>query len=208
MGWRSTTTTPSCHPSTPTQRYDTYNTNMVDRSHVAMSVSSSHVNTHNSYSCTDMSRWSNHSAYAFEQASNMHNGFVPPYSLTELASHCTPQTHLPISNCYRRANMRASADFSPSFYTAPDSIRMDIAPNMVSSQPIGSSAFHSASPVYSRVEESSTNTPTSSTNRSDIDKGSDTELTIENLSVEYRQKLEAICLKMEESFMAHYDVTS
>jgi hypothetical protein len=104
--------------------------------------------------------------------------------------------------------MRASADFSPSLYTAPDSIRMDIAPNMVSSQPIGSSAFHSASPVYSRVEESSTNTPTSSTNSSDIDKGSDTELTIENLSVEYRQKLEAICLKMEESFMAHYDVTS
>jgi hypothetical protein len=41
-----------------------------------------------------------------------------------------------------------------------------------------------------------------------MDKGSDTELTIEDLLVEYRQKLEAINLKMEEAFMAHYDVTS
>jgi hypothetical protein len=73
---------------------------------------------------------------------------------------------------------------------------------------VESSAFYSASPVYSRIEESPANTPASSTNRSDIDKGFDTELTIEYLSVEYRQKFEAINLKMEEAFMARYDVTS
>jgi hypothetical protein len=49
--------------------------------------------------------------------------------------------------------------------------------------------------------------PASSTNRSDIDKGSDTELTIEDLPVEYRQKLESIHLKIEEAFMSRYDVT-
>jgi hypothetical protein len=104
--------------------------------------------------------------------------------------------------------MRVSIDFDQSLYTTPYLIRMEIAPNMVSSPPVASSAFHSASPVYSRVEESSLNTPTSSTNRSDIDKGSDTELTIEDLPVEYRWKLEAINLKMEEAFMARYDVIS
>jgi hypothetical protein len=79
---------------------------------------------------------------------------------------------------------------------------------MVLAPPIVSSMFHSALPVYSRVEESLANTPTSSTNRSDINKGSDTELTIEGMPVGYRQKLEAIRLKMEEAFMARYDVTS
>jgi hypothetical protein len=88
-----------------------YNTNVVDRSHVAMPVSSSHVNMHNSYSSTDMSRWSNHNAYIFEHVSNIHNRFVPPDSSTESASHCTPQTHMSLSNCYSRANMRASANF-------------------------------------------------------------------------------------------------
>jgi hypothetical protein len=146
-----------------------YNTNVLDRSHVDMLVSSSHVNMHNSYSSTDMSRWSNHNAYIFKHASNIHNGFVPPYLSTELASHCTPQTHMPMSNCYSRANTRASADFSQSLYTTPDSIRMEIVPNMVSSPLAVSSIFHSASPVYSRVEESSANTPASSTNRFDID---------------------------------------
>jgi hypothetical protein len=77
---------------------------------------------------------------------------------------------------------------------------------MVLAPPIVSSMFHSALPVYSRVEESSANTPISSTNRSDINKGS--ELTIEDMPVGYYQKLEAIRLKMEEAFMAHYDVTS
>jgi hypothetical protein len=77
-----------------------YNTNVVDRSHVAIHVSSSHVNMHNSYSSTNMSRWSNHNAYIFEHVSNIHNGFVPPYSSTKPASHCTPQTHMPMSNCY------------------------------------------------------------------------------------------------------------
>jgi hypothetical protein len=144
----------------------------------------------------------------FEHASNMHNGFVPPYSSTEPVSHCTSQTHMPMSNCYSRADMRVSADFGQSLCTAPDSIRMGIAPNMVSSPPVVSSTFHSASPIYSRVEESSTNTSASSTNRSDIDKGSDTELTIEDLPIEYRQKVEAIHLKMEEAFKACYDVTS
>jgi hypothetical protein len=85
---------------------------------------------------------------------------------------------------------------------------MEIAPNMVLAPPVVSGAFHSASPVYSQVEESSASTPTSSTNRFDINKGSDTELTIKDLPVEYRQKLEAICMKMEEAFMAPYDVTS
>jgi hypothetical protein len=56
--------------------------------------------------------------------------------------------------------MRALADFGQSLYTAPDSIRMEIAP------------------------------------------------TIEDLSVEYRQKLEAINMKMEEAFLACYDVTN
>jgi hypothetical protein len=125
---------------------------MVDSSHATMHVSSSHVNMHNSYNSTDMSRWSNHNAYIFEHASNIHNGFVPPYSLTEHASHCTPQTHMPMSKCYNRADTRASADFGQSLYTTPDSIGMEIAPNMVSSQPTASSAFHPDSPVYSQIE--------------------------------------------------------
>jgi hypothetical protein len=89
-----------------------YNTNVVDRSHVAMPMSSSHVNMHNSYGSIDMSRWINHNAYIFEHASNIHNGFVHPYSLTEPASYCTPQIHMPMSNCYSRADTRASADFN------------------------------------------------------------------------------------------------
>jgi hypothetical protein len=56
---------------------------MVDISHVVMPASSSHVNMHNSYNSTDMSGLSNHNSYVFEHASNMHNGFVPPYSSTE-----------------------------------------------------------------------------------------------------------------------------
>jgi hypothetical protein len=115
---------------------------------------------------------------------------------------------MPMSNYYSRADMRALADFGQSLYIAPDSIRIEIAPNMVSSQPFTSGTFHLASHVYSQIEESSANTPASSTNMSDIDKGSDTELTIEDLPVEYRRKFEAISLKMEEAFMAHYDVIS
>jgi hypothetical protein len=126
-----------------------YNTNVVDRCHIARSVSSSHVNMHNSYSSIDMSRSSNHNAYIFEHVSNIHNGFVPPYTSIEPASHCTPQTHMPMSNCYSRADMRASTDFDQSLYAAPDLIRMEIAPNMVSSPPVVSSTFHSASPIYS-----------------------------------------------------------
>jgi hypothetical protein len=166
-----------------------YNINVVYRSHVVMPVSSSHVNMHNSYSSTDMSRWSNHNAYIFEHVSNIRNGFVPLYSSTEPTSYCTPQTHMLMSNCYSRADTRALADFGQSLYTTLVLIRMEIAPTTISPQPIASSAFHSASPVYSRVEESSANTPTSSINRSDIDKGSDTKLTIEDLPVEYRRKL-------------------
>jgi hypothetical protein len=104
--------------------------------------------------------------------------------------------------------MRVLADFSQSLYAVPDPIRMEIAQNMVSAPPIVSSAFHSASPIYSRVEEGSANTPASSTNMSDINKGSNIELTIEDLPVEYHQKFEAIHLKMEEAFMVRYDVTS
>jgi hypothetical protein len=95
-----------------------YNTNIVDKSHVAMPMSSSHVNMHNSYSRNDISRWSNHNAYIFEHVSNIHNRFVPPYSSTEPASHCTSQTHMPMSNCYSRAEMRVLADFGKSLYTA------------------------------------------------------------------------------------------
>jgi hypothetical protein len=185
-----------------------YNTNVVDRSLVVIRVPSSHVNMHNSYSSTDMSRWSNHNTYIFEHVSNIYIEFVPPYSSTEPASHCAPQTHMPMSNYYSRADMRASTNFCQSLYTAPDSIKMKIALNMVSSPPVASSVFHLASPLYGRVEESSPNTSASSTNKSDIDKGSNTKLTIEDLPVEYRQKFEAINLKMEEAFMAHYDVTS
>jgi hypothetical protein len=185
-----------------------YNTNVVDRSHVAMHMSSSHVNMHNSYSSTDMSRWSNDNVYIFEHVSNIHNGFVLPYSSTKPALHYAPQTHMPMSNYYSRVDVRAPADFSQLLYTTLDSIRMKIAPNIVSLPPVASSMFHSATPIYSRVEESSASTPASSTNRSDIDKGSNTKLTIEDLPVEYHRKFEAINLKMEEVFMDHYDVTS
>jgi hypothetical protein len=104
---------------------------------------------HNSYSSTDMSRWSNHNAYVSEHVSNIHNGFMPSYSSTELTSHCKLQTHMPMSNGYSRADMRASANFGQPLYTTSDSIRMEIASNMVSAPPIVSSMFHSASPVYS-----------------------------------------------------------
>jgi hypothetical protein len=115
---------------------------VVDRSHIVMPMSSSHVNMHNSYSSIDMSRWSNHNAYVFAHASNIRNGFVPPCSSTESTSHCTPQTLMPMSNCYSRAGMKASADFDQSLYAAPDSIRMEIALNMVSSPPVASSMFN------------------------------------------------------------------
>jgi hypothetical protein len=157
---------------------------------------------------TDMSRWSNHNAYIFEHVSNIHNEFVPPYSSTEPASYCTPQTHLSMSNCYSRADMRASIDFCQSLYATADSIRMEIAPNMALLPPVAFSAFYLDSPIYSRVEKSSANTPASSTNRSDIHKGSYTELTIEDPPVEYHRKFEAINLKIEKAFMARYDVTS
>jgi hypothetical protein len=184
-----------------------YNTSVVDRSHVVMPASSSmlictiHIVV---LTCLDGVII----MLVSEHVSNIHNGFMPSYSSTELASHCKLQTHMPMSNCYSRADMRASANFGQSLYTTSDSIRMEIAPNMVSAPPGVSSAFHSASPVYSRVEKSSANTPTSSTNGSDVDKGFDTKLTIEDLPVEYHQKFEAINMKMEETFMARYDVIS
>jgi hypothetical protein len=56
----------------------TYNINLVGRSHIGMASSFSHVNVHNSYSSTDISRWSNHNAYIFDHVSNIHNEFVPP----------------------------------------------------------------------------------------------------------------------------------
>jgi hypothetical protein len=114
-----------------------------------MLASSSHINMHNSYSSTDMSRCSNQNAYIDEHVSNIHNGFMPSYSSTELASHCTLQTHMPMSNYYSQADMRVSADFDQSLYTTSNLIRMEIASNMVSAPPNVSSAFHSASPVYS-----------------------------------------------------------
>jgi hypothetical protein len=95
----------------------------------------------NSYSSTDMFRWSNRNAYIFEHVSTIHNGFLPPYSSIEPTSHCIPQTHMSMSNCYSRTNIRALADFGQSLYTALDSIIMEIAPNMVSLQPVASSAF-------------------------------------------------------------------
>jgi hypothetical protein len=153
-----------------------------------------------------MSRWSNHNAYIFEHVSNIHNECVPPYSSTKAASHCVPQTHMPMSNYYSRADIRTPTDFGQSLYTAPNSIRMKIAPNMVSSPPIMSSVFHSASPVYSQIEESLASTLASSTNRSNIDKGYDTELTIEDRSVEYCRKsgihptrYRVICLRLIQS---------
>jgi hypothetical protein len=126
---------------------------VLDRSHVVVSVSSSHVNIHNSYSSTDISRWSNHNDYILEHVSNIHNGFVPPYSSTKPASYCTPQTLMLMSNCYSQVDMRALADFDQSLYTAPDSIRMKIAPNIISSPPVASSAFHSASHVITELKK-------------------------------------------------------
>jgi hypothetical protein len=64
-----------------------------------------------------------------------------------------------------------------------------------------SSTFHSASPIYNWVEENSANGPTPGTNRSNFDKGSDTELTIEDLPVEYRQELKVQRWKMEKASM-------
>jgi hypothetical protein len=147
---------------------------VLDICHIAMAASSSHVNMHNSYNNTYMSRWSNHNAYTFENVRNMHNGFVPPYSSTEPASHCTPQIHMTMSNCYNRTDLRTLADFGQSLYAIADSSRMMIAPNMVSAPPVMSSAFHSALPVYSRVEEGLAKTPAPSTNGSNLNKGSDT----------------------------------
>jgi hypothetical protein len=148
---------------------------VVDRSHVVISASCSHVNMYNSYSSTDMSRWGNHNDYITEHVSNIHNGFVPPYSSTELPLHCRPQTHMPMSNCYSRTDMRASIDFGQSLYTAPDSIKMEIAPNMIPTSHVVSSMLHSASPVYSRVEKNSAITHAPVTNRSNSDKGSNTD---------------------------------
>jgi uncharacterized membrane protein YGL010W len=54
--------------------------------------------------------------------------------------------------------MRALTDFGQSLYIAPYSIRMEIAPNMVSAPHVVSSMFHSISSVYSQVEENSANT--------------------------------------------------
>jgi hypothetical protein len=85
----------------------------------------------------------------FEHVSNIHNEFVPPYSSTEPASHCTQQIHKLMSNYYSRTDLRTLTDFDQSLYTTPDSIRIEIAPNMVSAPPIMSSVFHLASPVYS-----------------------------------------------------------
>jgi hypothetical protein len=146
-----------------------YNTNVVDRSHAVMLVLPSYVDRHNSYSNTDMSRWSSHNIYIPEHVNSIHNGFVPPYSLIVFASHCTPQTHMSMSNCYSRTDMRASIDFGQPSYSTPGSIGLDIAPNMFSAPHDVPSTFHSASPVYSRIDENSTNTPTSGTIRSDFE---------------------------------------
>jgi hypothetical protein len=69
---------------------------------------------------------------------------------------------------------------------------------MASAPPVASSAFYSASPIYSRVEEGSANTPAPGNNRPDFDKGSNTELAIEDLSMEYQRELEAQRLKLED----------
>jgi hypothetical protein len=75
-------------------------------------VDISHIVMPPSYSSTDISRWSNHNAYIFEHVSNIHNVCMPSYSSTEFALYCTPQTHMPMNNCYSQADMRASIDFS------------------------------------------------------------------------------------------------
>jgi hypothetical protein len=104
--------------------------------------------------------------------------------------------------------MRASTYFNQSLYPTLNSIRMEIVPNMISAPLVASSVFHSAPPVYSQGEENSANTSAPGTNMSDFDKSSDTELTLEDLLVECRQELEAQQLKLEEAFMAHYNVMS
>jgi hypothetical protein len=102
--------------------------------------------------------------------------------------------------------MRASSDFGQSLYTAPDTIRMEIAPNMVSAPHVASKSLHLASPIYNQVEENLANTLALCTNGSNFYKG--IKLTIEDLPLEYCQELEAQRLKLEEAFMARYDVTS
>jgi hypothetical protein len=171
-----------------------------------MPVSSSCVNMHNSYSSTYMSRWSNHNAYVTEHVSNIHNQYVPPYSSTELASHCTPQTHMTMSNCNSWADMRVLSDFGPSLYTAPDSIRVEIATNMASAPLIESNTFHSASLVYGWVEESLANTPTPGTNRYDSIRALTQSLPSRNCQWNIRMELEVQQQKMVEAFMTHYDL--
>jgi hypothetical protein len=178
---------------------------VLDISHVAMPASSSHVNMYNSHSSTDMSRWSN--AYIFEHVSNIHNRFVPPYSSAKLASHCTPQIHMSMSNCYSRTDMRASTNFSQSLYTAPDSIRMEIASNMILAPPIVSSVFHSASPIYNRVEESLANTPALGINRSDFNKDNNIKPTYDSLTEGDCKVLDANCVKVDELFFSCYKLT-
>jgi hypothetical protein len=112
-----------------------------------------------------------------------------------------------MSNYYSRTDMRVSTSFGHSLYNAPYSIRMEIALSMISAPHVVSSMFHSASPIYCRVEENSGNTPGAGTNRFDFNKGSYTKLTLKDLLVEYCQELEAQQQKLEEAFMAQYDVT-
>jgi hypothetical protein len=186
--------------------HQVYNTNVLDRSQVVMSAPSSHVNMHNSHSSTDLSRWSNHNTYITEHVSNIHYGFVPPYSLAEPASHCTPKIHMPMSNCYSRTDIKASVDFGRSLYTIPDSIRMKITPNMVLAPPIAFSVFHSASPIYSRVEKSSTNTPSPGINGSDFNKDNNIKTTYDGLMEEDCKALEAYRAKVDELFFSCYEV--
>jgi hypothetical protein len=99
------------------------------------------------------------------------------------------------------------ADFGQSLYTTPNSIRMEIAPNMVFASPIASSAFHSASPVYSRVEESSANVPTPDINGSDFNKDDNIKPTYDSLMEEDCKVLEAYRMEVDGLFFLCDEVT-
>jgi hypothetical protein len=131
---------------------------------------------------------------------------VPPYSSTEPISHCTPQARMLMSNCYSQVDIRDSANFGQSLYTTLDSIRMKIALNMVLAPPVASSAFHLDSPVSSRVEESSANTPAPGISKSNFNKDNNIKPTYDRLTEEDRKVLEAYRVEVDELFFSRDEV--
>jgi hypothetical protein len=84
---------------------------------------------------------------------------------------------------------------------------MEIASNMILAPPIVSSVFHSASPIYNRVEESLANTPALGINRSDFNKDNNIKPTYDSLTEGDCKVLDANCVKVDELFFSCYKLT-